>query len=431
MAYWIPVDAERDNDVMWISANDLTTNIRGMAARHVLVISDSCYSGMITREGGLDLTMPRQQYLQRMNAGKSRTLMASGGNEPVADGGGSGHSVFAAALLRGLRQMPSEIFTSAELFHTYVQEAVAGNSAQAPEYDTIRDSGHDSGDFVFFRGTNSASVSSPPSIAPLSTATEMATGRPDPIAVELSFWESVKTSTDPEDFKEYLKNYPDGRFSGLARNKLRNFGGTPNKDSLEMVEPRVKPEAEPPTAATHLKQGDMLRHEKKYAEAEVEYRQAIRLDPKNAAIHDYLGIVLEVQGKSSEAEAEYLEAIRLDPNDAGPHRNLAKVLIDQRKYAEAEAECRESIRLDPNYWYAHEELGLALKRQERCGEAEAELRDAIRLDPNRPEAHNNLGVVLLLEGKRAEAEAEFKEAIRLDPNYSLAQRNLKKLMDRK
>jgi formylglycine-generating enzyme required for sulfatase activity len=39
-------------------------------------------------------------------------------------------------------------------------------------------------------------------------------------AIELEFWNTIKSSTNPEDFKEYLKKYPDGEFSGLARNRL-------------------------------------------------------------------------------------------------------------------------------------------------------------------------------------------------------------------
>lgn len=152
-AYWIPIDARPDNNVNWISADDITTNIKGIPARHILLVSDSCYSGMIPRESRISLTTPRERerYLQKMIDGKSRILMSSGGNEPVADGGGSGHSVFAAALLKGLKQMDVDVFTSEELFYQYVREPVAGRADQAPQYNPIRNSGHDSGDFVFFR----------------------------------------------------------------------------------------------------------------------------------------------------------------------------------------------------------------------------------------------------------------------------------------
>lgn len=44
---------------------------------------------------------------------------------------------------------------------------------------------------------------------------------PDPLTLELVFWESVKGSTDPADYRAYLKRYPDGQFAVLASNRLR------------------------------------------------------------------------------------------------------------------------------------------------------------------------------------------------------------------
>ena len=44
---------------------------------------------------------------------RSRNLMASGGNEPMSDGGKSGYSVFANAFLIGLNKM-SDSFSAAE-----------------------------------------------------------------------------------------------------------------------------------------------------------------------------------------------------------------------------------------------------------------------------------------------------------------------------
>jgi hypothetical protein len=39
----------------------------------------------------------------------------------------------------------------------------------------------------------------------------------DPSAAELLFWETIRASTNPADFEEYLKQYPNGKFAGLAR----------------------------------------------------------------------------------------------------------------------------------------------------------------------------------------------------------------------
>lgn len=45
----------------------------------------------------------------------------------------------------------------------------------------------------------------------------------DPAAIELSFWDSIKSSTNPDDFKAYLDKYPDGQFAVLAKNRLNSF----------------------------------------------------------------------------------------------------------------------------------------------------------------------------------------------------------------
>jgi Caspase domain len=42
----------------------------------------------------------------------------------------------------------------------------------------------------------------------------------DPTAIELSYWETIKNSNNPDDFKSYLEKYPDGQFIALAKNKI-------------------------------------------------------------------------------------------------------------------------------------------------------------------------------------------------------------------
>jgi uncharacterized caspase-like protein len=155
-AYWAPVDAGQDTYAHWIIATEITSRARAIPARHVLVVSDSCYSGKLARDfdptaGSRDTRGP---FLTRMFEEKSRDLMSSGGNEPVSDNdapGHANHSVFANALLMGLAQMEFEKFSASELFDQYVRVQVPGRSRQQPEYTPIRDSGHEGGDFVFVR----------------------------------------------------------------------------------------------------------------------------------------------------------------------------------------------------------------------------------------------------------------------------------------
>ncbi|HEY3025165.1 MAG TPA: caspase family protein [Pyrinomonadaceae bacterium] len=45
----------------------------------------------------------------------------------------------------------------------------------------------------------------------------------DPAAFELSYWDSIKSSANPDDFKAYLEKYPGGQFATLAKNRIKNL----------------------------------------------------------------------------------------------------------------------------------------------------------------------------------------------------------------
>jgi hypothetical protein len=41
-----------------------------------------------------------------------------------------------------------------------------------------------------------------------------------PLAVEIAYWQSIQTSANPGDFEAYLKRYPQGQFTDLARGRI-------------------------------------------------------------------------------------------------------------------------------------------------------------------------------------------------------------------
>jgi hypothetical protein len=154
--YWLPVDAEPDNPANWIANDDVTSKVKAMAAKHVLVIADSCYSGSLTRAVrgfGVSGKLPgskgdNSRYLHKMANKKTRKVMTSGGNEPVADAGGNGnHSVFASAVVSVLQD--SDGVLEGTLLFNRIREKVANNADQTPEYGVIRYAGDDGGDFLF------------------------------------------------------------------------------------------------------------------------------------------------------------------------------------------------------------------------------------------------------------------------------------------
>ena len=52
-SYWLPFDAKYDSKSRWISNLELSSRIKSLKSKHVLVIADSCYAGAQDR-GSID-----------------------------------------------------------------------------------------------------------------------------------------------------------------------------------------------------------------------------------------------------------------------------------------------------------------------------------------------------------------------------------------
>lgn len=151
--YWLPVDAKMDNEINWISNSYISTVLKAISARHVLILSDSCYSGKLTRDAGgfrPRVSLKDFTYYTNIAQRRSRCVISSGGLEPVIDGGGrGGHSVFTTSFIDALSENPGMMDTNS-LF-TKVRHRVMLNSSQTPEYSDLRHAGHEGGEFVFVR----------------------------------------------------------------------------------------------------------------------------------------------------------------------------------------------------------------------------------------------------------------------------------------
>jgi hypothetical protein len=158
--YWLPVDAEPRNSANWISNASISDLLNTIKAKHVLVIADSCYSGSMSRSSIPRLnTQMNEEHLQKwlklMTKTKSRTVLTSGGLEPVLDSGGGEHSVFAKAFLEELRGSKGVI--DAYRVYRNVSGQVEKNAAtsgfsQVPTYAPIQHAGHGGGEFILVSG---------------------------------------------------------------------------------------------------------------------------------------------------------------------------------------------------------------------------------------------------------------------------------------
>ena len=81
----------------------------------------------------------------------------------------------------------------------------------------------------------------------------------------------------------------------------------------------------------HVAHGAEFLHKKRYGDAEVEYRAAVRLDPQNADLHIGLSRTLKAQAKTDEALAEAREAVRLDPGNSLGHFSVGNAAPRKRR----------------------------------------------------------------------------------------------------
>jgi len=152
--YWIPADARhringRDAKEDWLWNSTITRLIGASQARHVLVLSDACYSGALFRGDEPLRAQGGQAWYERAIARPSRYLITSGGIEPVLDSG-SGHSIFAQQVINYLQHAAPPVFSASDL-GSALRERVAALTGQMVQMGPLPLGRHSGGEFVFIR----------------------------------------------------------------------------------------------------------------------------------------------------------------------------------------------------------------------------------------------------------------------------------------
>ncbi|MEL7310302.1 MAG: caspase family protein [Pseudomonadota bacterium] len=159
--YWLPVNADRPPvDTYWVPTEQITSHMGNFQAKRVLVLADSCYSGILTSDdpgmrmilSGDERVFSSDGFVKRRFDKRSRLMVSSGGDRPVLDTGGSGNSVFARAFIDELESNNGLLTTPAlflKLRDRVVEAAASEDYRQEPEIKALRRAGHEVGDFFF------------------------------------------------------------------------------------------------------------------------------------------------------------------------------------------------------------------------------------------------------------------------------------------
>lgn len=155
--WWVPFDAKAGEPATFIKNASIRDEIAAMKAKHVYLVADSCFSGTLFAQSR---SMPafNDKFFDRLYQNKSRWGLTSGMNEPVADAGKGGHSIFAYFFLKVLRENEDPYVVPS---HIYDQLAplVGRNAEQQPRSEPLQGAGDEGGQFVFRLATGAVASS--------------------------------------------------------------------------------------------------------------------------------------------------------------------------------------------------------------------------------------------------------------------------------
>jgi len=144
VGFWLPVDAETSSARNWISTVEISKMLGRISAKQILVMTDSCYSGVFAKDKFIHPEGDEQE-LDALKGKRVVVALSSGGDEPVSDG--EVNSPFARAMINELERLKGSV--NGEVLYQYVRDEVSANMPQTPQYGVITSAGYDSGgDFV-------------------------------------------------------------------------------------------------------------------------------------------------------------------------------------------------------------------------------------------------------------------------------------------
>jgi hypothetical protein len=234
--YLIPVDADirGEDEVPYMSLDmaQVLDKLEVARSRANIVILDACRNNPFVRT-----FRSTRVGLAQMDAPIGTLIAFATAPGSEARDGDSEFGTYTRHLLKQV-QVPG---VPVEVMFRRVREAVTAETKnrQVPwESSSLR------GDFYF-----NADAAAPAGAAPRAEEAPPAPAA-DSATMELAFWNSIKDSSNPEDYRAYLKQYPGGSFAGLARNRLTApaKASVPPAPAPPQAAPPASPPPEPPMA---------------------------------------------------------------------------------------------------------------------------------------------------------------------------------------
>ncbi|MCB1691235.1 MAG: caspase family protein [Pseudomonadales bacterium] len=200
--YLMPIDASMDSETTLrfdaMELNDVLEELERSGASINIVILDACRNNPFERK-----TRGSSRGLAVVDAAVGTLIAYATAPGSVASDGNGEHGLYTGALLKALDEPGLEV--EAVFKNVRNQVAKASNNQQIPwESSSL------TGNFVFNQ--------SGPRTDSQATATAQMVASSDK---ESLLWTSIEKSENPADFRDYLDQYPNGVFAGVATRRIK------------------------------------------------------------------------------------------------------------------------------------------------------------------------------------------------------------------
>ncbi len=169
----------------------------------------------------------------------------------------------------------------------------------------------------------------------------------------------------------------------------------------------------PKDVAAYIQRANVLRAQRKYAEALRDINAAIKIDPKSGFLYATRARLHELAQNFNAAIADYTTQIQLEPNAPSPYLQRAAVYRQLKHAKNAEADLSRAIALapkSPETWRARSTFYAELKRYTQ---ALNDANRAIALQPQNPQHYTWRGELHAKLGHTKQAQADRQKAAAL------------------
>lgn len=172
-------------------------------------------------------------------------------------------------------------------------------------------------------------------------------------------------------------------------------------------------------AKNRCKVGKNLLANGRYAEAERELKEALKLDPHYGDAHYLLALTYLSLKKLDDAEKELMEVIRIEPRFETTRLYLANIYLQKKEYKKAKDQLEFVISQNPKIAQAYYGLGVVLYYEGDISKSITQWRKAVEIDKNFVPAYYNLGLALILSGNTEDGRAFVEKAMKMKPQNPL------------